>query len=79
MGLFLIPAALGVLLSPRFSLRALAVAFGRVSPAPDILIAPALCLWLGLTLSHFYLDRVLFRFRFPAVRDAVLPYLDGRE
>lgn len=77
MALFLVPGSLAVLAQPRYRLdRLLATAPGW-HPDLGALLLPLLCMWFGLSLVHFYLDSRIFRFRHPAVRQAVLPYLEA--
>lgn len=76
-----LPGLVFVLSQPRFRVQALADLVGYSAlGAPVVLeriFLPLTGLWVGFSLAHYYLDRHLFRFRYPALRAAVLPYLDA--
>jgi hypothetical protein len=75
--LFLLPGVFMVLAQPRYGTDRVFERLWGGHPAWGWFVLPLTCVWMATQVAHFYLDGRLFRLRFPAVRAAVLPPLDG--
>jgi hypothetical protein len=72
--LFLLPGAAAELWRHANRYTPLGADLSSLASSSTIVVA-FWCLWCSLSLSHYYLDGRMFRFRLPRLRDALLPYL----